>query len=437
MDSSVSWIWGENVTGDLDAVVPLLLIGKEDRGSGHALFLQPGLVFWTGLEEQDRFDGNLGVVYRFRMADGLVAGGSFFYDHDFKNGNRRIGAGLDLQGQTLRAGLNYYRPLSEWQEGRTGYEERPLQGGDFRLGIILQRAWLDASAGIWRFEGEDEEKVKWRPSFGVNAGIRIFPGVFIKGGYEWQDKDDSFGMRWNTGLAFRFALPGMDGADSFNNPPVPAPNLFEPVNREKRILYEERLGIPRVNLSATVARIGEPAADEGGTVTFTAELGKALEEDVTLHVLVAETSTATLGTDFTYGYRVYNLNEETGEQSAPGGDATDCPEEMCVVPVPAGVTRFDVEAEILMTAEREIPEFIDFQIEVPEEHSSLLRGSGTARVTIEGHGNEIGFVADAVATLAEDNETTGVEVQVSIDEPSPAPITLNVALSGTATVNED
>ena len=437
LDSSVSWVWGENVTGDLDAVVPLLLIGKEDRGSGHALFLQPGLVFWTGLEEQDRFDGNLGVVYRFRMADGLVAGGSFFYDHDFKNGNRRIGAGLDLQGQTLRAGLNYYRPLSEWQEGRTGYEERPLQGGDFRLGIILQRAWLDASAGIWRFEGEDEEKEEWRPSFGVDAGIRIFPGVFIKGGYEWQDKDDSFGMRWNTGLAFRFALPGMDGADSFNNPPVPAPNLFEPVNREKRILYEERLGIPRVNLSATVARIGEPAADEGGTVTFTAELGKALEEDVTLHVLVAETSTATLGTDFTYGYRVYDLNEETGEQSAPAGDATDCPEEMCVVPVPAGVTRFDVEAEILMTAEREIPEFIDFQIEVPEEHSSLLRGSGTARVTIEGHGNEIGFVADAVATLAEDNETTGVEVQVSIDEPSPAPITLNVALSGTATVNED
>ena len=440
LDSSVSWVWGENVTGDLDAVVPLLLIGKEDRGSGHALFLQPGLVFWTGLEDQERFDGNLGFVYRFRVSEGLVAGGSLFYDYDFKNDNRRVGAGLDLHGQTLRAGLNYYHPLNEWQEGRADYEEQPLQGGDFRLGIILQRAWLDASAGIWRFEGEDEEKEEWRPSFGVDAGIRIFPGVFLKGGYEMHDEDDSFGKRWNTGLAFRFALPSLDGAGSFNNPPVPTPSLFDPVNREKRILYEERLGIPRVNLSATVARVGEPAAGEGETVIFTAELGKALEEDVTLHVMVAETSTATLGVDFTYGYKVYDLNEETGEQSAPAGDATGCPDnqaEACEVPVPAGVTRFDIEAEILMTAEREVPEFVDFLIEIPEEHARLLRGSGVARVTIEGHGNEIGFAADAAATLAEDDEMTGVVVSVGIDKPSPVPITLDVATSGTATVNED
>ncbi|MCY4053375.1 MAG: hypothetical protein OXE98_05800, partial [Hyphomicrobiales bacterium] len=217
-------------------------------------------------------------------------------------------------------------------------------------------------------------------------------------------------------------------------------NLWKLVEREKRILYEERLGIPRVNLTAMTARVVEPAATGGSeTVTIMADLGKPLEEDVTLNIMVAETSTAEFGADkdFTYGYKVYELDAATGEQSAPAGDATECMEETCAVPIPAGVTRFDIEAEILMTAEREIPEFIDFQIEVPEEHADLLRGGSVARVAIEAHGNEIGFAADATTTLAEDNERTGVGVSVGIDRPSPVPITLNVATGGTATVNED
>ncbi|MCY4034737.1 MAG: hypothetical protein OXF29_03675, partial [Hyphomicrobiales bacterium] len=217
-------------------------------------------------------------------------------------------------------------------------------------------------------------------------------------------------------------------------------NLWKLVEREKRILYEERLGIPRVNLTAMTARVVEPAATGGSeTVTIMADLGKPLEEDVTLNIMVAETSTAEFGADkdFTYGYKVYELDAATGEQSAPAGDATECMEETCAVPIPAGVTRFDIEAEILMTAEREIPEFIDFQIEVPEEHADLLRGGSVARVAIEAHGNEVAFAADAATTLAEDNETTGVEVSVGIDRPSPVPITLNVATGGTATEGED
>ena len=280
LDSSINWIWGENVTGDLDAVVPLLLIGKEDQGSGHALFLQPGLSFWPGLEDERRLDGNLGVVYRTRMADGLVAGGSFFYDYDVKNDNRRIGVGLDLQDRALHAGLNYYHPLNEWQEGRTDYEEQPLQGGDFRLGLALQRAWLDASMGVWRFEGEG--KTKWRPSLGMDAGIRILPGVFLKGGYEWQDEDDSFGTRWSTGLAFRFALPGLDGAGSFNSPPVPAPNLFDPVEREKRILYEEREAVPKANLSVS---------GTGNTRNVIVQLDEIFTEDVVLNFIGSGSAT--------------------------------------------------------------------------------------------------------------------------------------------------
>ena len=73
---------------------------------------------------------------------------------------------------------------------------------------------------------------------------------------------------------------------------------------------------------------------------------------------------------------------------------------MCAVPIHEGVTRFDIEAEI--------PQSIDFQIEVPEEHANLLRGEGSAAV-----------------------------VRVEVDPTESEAITLNVATSGTATVGRE
>ena len=442
LDSSIGWVFGENVTGEIDAVVPLW--GEDER----ALFVQPGMIFWTGLAEQERFDGNLGLVYRTGLSntpfgaavgDDAIGGASLFYDHDFERGHTRAGLGADIQSGTFHGAVNYYHPLSDTQEGREGYIEDALRGADLRVALEKDVMRVGANIGYWRFEGDEEVEGDWKPSYGFNAGIRIIPGVFLETEYDRQDEEVSFGSRWSMGLAFRFSLPDFKGA-SYGDGGMSS-NLWKPVEREKRILYEERLGIPRVNLTATSERVSEPTtADESTTVVIEAELGKPLDEDVLLHVMVAETSTAILGADFTYAHRVYELDGATGEQSAPEGDAIDCPdvqEEVCEVMVPAGVTRFDIEVEILMTAEREIAEFIDFLIEVPQEHAHLLRDSVVERVTINGHGNEIGFAADAETMLAENNEMDGIQVSISIDRPSPTPFTLNVATSGTAVAGED
>ena len=432
LDSSLNWVFGETIEGEVDVVLPLW------NGGRHVIFAQPGVVFWTGFEEEERIDGNIGVVYRAEIANGVIGGGSVFYDYDFQYGHSRIGGGIDLQSGIFQGALNYYHPLSDIEDGREGFVEEAQRGMDLRVALEREAMRVSANLGYWRFEGDEDVKGDWKPSYGFDAGIRIVPGVFLEGGWERHDETVSLDERWNAGLAFRFSLPGFEGA-SYGDGGLSS-NLWKLVEREKRILYEERLGIPRVNLTAMTARVVEPATTGGSeTVTIMADLGKPLEEDVTLNIMVAETSTAEFGADkdFTYGYKVYELDAATGEQSAPAGDATECMEETCAVPIPAGVTRFDIEAEILMTAEREIPEFIDFQIEVPEEHADLLRGGSVARVAIEAHGNEVAFAADAATTLAEDNETTGVEVSVSIDRPSPVPITLNVATSGTATEGED
>ena len=431
-ESSLNWVFGETIEGEVDVVVPLW------SADGHALFAQPGVVFWTGLAEAERIDGNFGAVYRTELADGVVGGGSFFYDYDFQYGHSRIGGGIDIQSGIFQGGFNYYHPLDEWDEGRTDYEEQALRGADFRVALEREVMRLSANLSYWRFEGEEDVKTDWKPSYGFDAGFRIAPGVFLEGGWERHDEMVSLDERWNAGLAFRFSLPDFRGA-SYGEGGLSS-NLWKFVEREKRILYEERLGIPRVNLTASQqGPVTEPTAADGSeTVTIEADLGKPLDEDIVLHIMVAETSTATLGEDedFTYGHKVYELDEATGEQSAPSGEATPCPEDRmmaCEVMVPAGVTRFDIEANIAMTTEREVREFIDFQVEVPEEYAGLVQGSFVERVTIEAHGNKIMFDPNAATTLMENDEREGVEVLININRPSPTPFTLNVAPTSPST----
>ena len=432
LDSSLSWVFGETIQGEVDTVVPLW------SRDGHIVFAQLGAVFWTGLEEEERTDGNLGVVYRTEMANDVIGGASLFYDYDFQIGHSRLGIGIDAQRDGFYGAFNYYHPLSDTQDGREGYVEDALRGMDARLAVESDVTRFGGNVGYWKFQGDEEVKDDWKLSYGIDAGLRIIPGVFLEGSLQHHDKDVSLGQRASVGLAFKFSLPDFKGKSYGNG--GGASNLYKIVEREKRILYEEREANSPVQLTPVDGN-GQPLSaastiEEGGTVTIAGEL-EALPDPVMLELVIDEdASSADLGTDFSYGHEVYVLDEATGQQSAPG-TVTDCPEVTCEMMIPAGVTRFDVEIEILTdNTAKEVPEEIVLQVNVPEEHQRMVR-SGETRVTIQAHGNEIGFATDAVATLAENNERTGVEVQVSIDEPSPAPITLNVATSGTATVNED
>ena len=100
------------------------------------------------------------------------------------------------------------------------------------------------------------------------------------------------------------------------------------------------------------------------------------------------------------------------------------------------MTRFDIEASILMdSTAREISEFIDFRIEVPDDYTGLVRGSGEARVTIGVQGNTVAFASGSAMDLDENGGTA--EVMVDINLPSPTPITLDVATAGEAERNTD
>ena len=440
IDSSIGWTWGENVRGAFDAVLPLW----SDTGAGgtdKALFLQPGAVFWSGHAEQERIDANIGLVYRGSFSRDLVGGVSVFYDRNFERGLARLGGGLDIQGGIFTGGLNYYHPLDdEWTEGRTDYVEKALRGMDLRLGLSTEDVRFDGSMGLWRFEGEEDEAPRWRAAYGIEGGYRLRPGIFLEAGYEYHNKEDSLDSRWNMGLAFRYSLPGFEGS-GFGPSGYAKPDLWRPVEREKRILYEERIDFS-VRLETEEAIIAEPGSLGGrpATTTVTGVLsGRDLRPDETLEVVLDEGTTAEYGAgyDFTLSHEVYGVDVQAGGQVAATGSAV-CAGSPCRMEIPAGVRAKTVGIEVsalVDTEESELHEHIDMRLDVRDGLGNLVRSSNVVRVTIGAHGNTVGIAAGSDGDLMENGGEATVTVEIA--QPLLAPVALQVGTGGTARSGAD
>ena len=285
LDSSLVYHSGDNegIEGDLDVVIPLLNLGR------HVLFVQPGAVFWTGLEEEERIDGNIGLVYRAELTRDLVTGASVFYDHDFQIGHSRVSGGLDLQSGYFRVGANYYHPLGEEEDGREGFIEEALRGMDARIIFEREVVRLGSTVGYWEYDGGEDVEDEWKTSIGLDFGVRILPGVFAEASWERHKNDIVLDERIFTGLAFRFSLPDFEGA-SYGSGEMTS-NLYKIVDREKRILYEERE-------SHGIFLLPEGSVVEGGTVNVAVQLRKAAASDVVINLV--GTGSATYGTDGDY-----------------------------------------------------------------------------------------------------------------------------------------
>ena len=319
LDSSLSYHSGDNegIEGDLDVVVPLW------NGGRHAIFTQPGFVFWKGLEGEERFDGNIGLVYRAELTRGLIAGASIFYDHDFQIGHSRVSGGLDLQSGFFRFGANYYHPLSEIEDGREGFIEEALRGGDLQFTFERDVVRLGSTIGYWEYDGGEDVEDEWKTSFGLDFGVRILPGVFAEASWERHKDNIVLDERIFAGLAFKFSLPDFEGA-SYGDGSMSA-NLYKIVDREKRILYEERVGVP----SVSIVRTGNETVEEGGTIALDIQLSEALTENVTINLVGS--GSATYNNDYTVsvgGTDCPMVTEDncqvtiTAEQISPSGDVT-------------------------------------------------------------------------------------------------------------------
>ena len=414
IDSSLSYVTEESsdgiFRGEIDLVIPFW------SKNGHVIFTQPGFVFWEGPAEEERVDGNLGIVYRTNLAKtpvgiDAVAGASLFYDYDFHRVNHeRLGIGVDMQSGNFHGAFNYYYPLSNEEGGREGFIEEALKGMDLRFALERETIRAGARLGLWRYDGGEDVADEWRSSVGFDAGFRILPGVFIEGEWEKHQEDVILDQRLSLGLAFRFSLPGFEGQSYRDG--LMSSDLYRIVEREKRVLYEEREAGPTVS----IVRTGNEAVVEGGKIAMNVQLSEVLEENVTINLVGG--GRATYNDDWTI--------------SVGGTDCTGVSEDNCQTTIAAGQISTGVVVTINRDGRGESAESIILSTAVADAgNTGLTPGSPmvldipadpllpTVWLNYSGSGK----------TLTIDE---GIIAMLNLSEALSEDVTVNLATSGTA-----
>ncbi len=379
IDSSLSWVGEESTDvafeGEIDLVIPFY------NENGHLIFTQPGIVFWKGHGEEERADGNFGIVYRTNLANtpigiDAIGGASIFYDWDFDRvGHKRLGIGVDMQSGIFHGALNYYHPLSSEKDGRRkDFIEKTLKGLDTRIALEKETIRAGASLGYWRHEGGADVADDWRVSVGADVGLRIFPGVFVEADWEKHQEDFVINQRWSLGLAFRFSLPDFEGQNYGDG--SMSSNLYKIVEREKRVLYEEREILNEVEEeeeeeeeplreeAAILSLSAESTSiSEGETATLTITLSKTVSDDVTINFLEGgEDGDADYGISADWNLSVSGTDCDMASESNP-----------CQVTIDANDTSVEVTLEANMNSPFEPPETFTVFIEVDSGSTSLVR----------------------------------------------------------------
>ena len=243
----------------------------------------------------------------------------------------------------------------------------------------------------------------------MDAGIRVFPGVFIEGGWERHDDNDLFGTRWNAGLAFRFSLPDFKGANYGDG--SMSSNLYQIVEREKRILYEERVAGP----TASLVRTGIGVLQEGSMASVQVQLSEALEEDVILNLVGS--GTATYGTSADYEVSVGDMNCGTVNMND------------CQVTIPTGSTSTDVEISISEDGRGESSETIILSIEVASAGDTGLTLGNSRLVLAIAEDPPLPIARLVYSGSTTIREAAETRMTIELDEALPDAATLNLVVS--------
>ena len=247
---------GGGLSGDLDAVVPLYSFSSISGDvTRRAVFLQNGVTRWKDEHGFQRNDMRLGVVHRIAMSerpDAGVFGTSVFFQENLERGHVRIVSGVEYLGRWGSGSLTWFSPVTDWRPGRSGYEERALEGLEFELRTDLTSTIeLRAATGQWKNEEGAEDwstrgrlGVAWQPHpwFGLQSrwdnigtaenslGFHAVLAVPFGGGERQRAPWRGLGLS-NLGKG-----SGITGGDS----PVDSTEFWRAVDDIGRIVFVER-----------------------------------------------------------------------------------------------------------------------------------------------------------------------------------------------------
>jgi hypothetical protein len=180
----------------VDALVPVY------RGADDIVFINGKFT----PDNREAWETNFGVGYRkMVVADKLVLGGNFFYDHRktrYGSHFNQLGLGFEamaeLNGIGLTTRFNYYQPITGANRGAgfayafygngiysAGMEE-PLTGFDYEAGVRIP--WVSNYVETWAYAGGYHFFGRYVPDVnGVSARIEAMPTDFLKVNFEYRN----------------------------------------------------------------------------------------------------------------------------------------------------------------------------------------------------------------------------------------------------------
>ena len=288
---------GSGLSGDIDSVIPFHSLAAEPwDGSGlrRSFFLQNGLTRWTDEHGTRRNDTRIGVVHRFTVSaqpDADMLGASAFIQQNLERGHQRLATSLDYAGWWGSGSLNYYAPTTDWRPGRSGFEERALEGMELRLGLS-PTSTIDVTGAIGRWEGEDEFS-RWSTRGRVTVGWRPHP--WLKLATDWNgigSTDEDAGVRMAIAIPFggggqkpRWEGLGLTG----DNVVVDTPSLWQSADIGGRIEFAERQVSGTTDtvdnvIDGAEIQFLQDSADTGGQIVVQVTLPGPVSEDTRVYV---------------------------------------------------------------------------------------------------------------------------------------------------------
>ena len=237
---------------EFDAVVPLY-------GTGHqALFLQPGFILSIkdSSAPENVIAGSLGLIYRFTFHRGVL-GFNIFYDRQKTLDSdsvlqERLGLGADWQNNRNIFSFNYYYPLEGWKSLGEFYEERALEGADFRFRrLFSERIEGEGGFSYWDSKTGQDRRIA---SIGFDYKLGCSSSLNVESNRDFETDNTSLFLRYKV----RLGEP-LTGANCLQRQYERdrGDRLYEPVEREKRIRLERRRRAISLTIPDQRATVGE------------------------------------------------------------------------------------------------------------------------------------------------------------------------------------
>jgi hypothetical protein len=158
---------GSKPSGGLLVVAPL-----SNQSDIFNTYFTQGSVFY----QDNRTTLNLGLGYR-KLSDNkmLLTGINAFYDHEFPYDHGRTSVGVEARTTVWEINANKYWATTKWKTGKSGLEERALDGYDIEAGVPLPYMnW--ATVFVKNFKGNDVQLRAYIP--GID-GLEIQAGRIL------------------------------------------------------------------------------------------------------------------------------------------------------------------------------------------------------------------------------------------------------------------